>query len=138
MTRRTSELITLVLLPLSILMVCYALFVYHFCSKFLKKKQVRAPEESCSTDSCIEPYLQHRSASCRTCPATAAMAGRPCVFDASVSVRSAMLALRFVRQHTGVLRVHCKARLLFKRVDGSRTSSWPPQQVSRSGTHPLT
>ena len=28
------------LLPLSILMVCYALFVYHFRSKFLKKKQV--------------------------------------------------------------------------------------------------
>ncbi len=41
MTRRTTELITLVLLPLSILMVCYALFVYHFRSKFLKKKQVR-------------------------------------------------------------------------------------------------
>ena len=42
-TRRTSELITLLLLPLSILMVCYALFVYHFRSKFLRKKQVRTP-----------------------------------------------------------------------------------------------
>ena len=40
-TRRTTELITLFLLPLSILMVCYALFVYHFRNKFLKKKQAR-------------------------------------------------------------------------------------------------
>ena len=49
MTRRTTELITLVLLPLSILMVCYALFVYHFRSKFLKKKQARLASQRCST-----------------------------------------------------------------------------------------
>lgn len=40
MTRRTTELITMLLLPLSILMVGYALFVYHFRTKFLIKKQV--------------------------------------------------------------------------------------------------
>jgi len=102
-TRRTSELITLVLLPLSILMVCYALFVYHFRSKFLKKKQVRAPEESCSTDYCIEPYLQHRSASCRTCPATTATVGLPHMQCEGFSARSAELALRTVLQHTGTV-----------------------------------
>lgn len=39
-TRHTTELITMLLLPLSILMVGYALTVYHFRTKFLIKKQV--------------------------------------------------------------------------------------------------
>ena len=47
MTRRTTEAITLLLLPISILMVAYALFVYHFRSKFLIKKQVRCASACC-------------------------------------------------------------------------------------------
>ena len=80
MTRRTSELITLVLLPLSILMVCYALFVYHFRSKFLKKKQVRAPACIHDTRSCITPAAtQTHKARCTSCLASGARAQPPCV-----------------------------------------------------------
>lgn len=75
-TKRTTEAIQLMLLPISIGMVAYALFTFYWRSRCMERKQASHPENACKLG---HPWKQ--SATCSVIPLYHKISVSHCCFE---------------------------------------------------------